>query len=130
MDAVVDWSLRLLTPAEQAVLRRLSVLRGGFSLDAAIVCGQDVEGCDVADIVWSLVDKSLVVVDSAANDTRYRLLETIRAPLRRLLDEEPATVPTALAPHRLVARAGRPLAAHRPSPLAGRSKSSSTTCGQ
>ena len=88
MDAVVDWSLRLLTPAEQAVLRRLSVLRGGFSLDAAIVCGQDVEGCDAADIVWSLVDKSLVVVDSAANDTRYRLLETIRAPLRRLLDEE------------------------------------------
>ena len=96
MDAVVDWSLRLLTPSEQAVLRRLSLLRGGFSLDAAIVCGQDVEGCDAADIVWSLVDKSLVVVDSAANDTRYRLLETIRAPLRRLLDEELATVPTAL----------------------------------
>ncbi len=96
MDAVVDWSLRLLTPAEQSVLRRLSVLRGGFSLNAAIVAGHDVEGCDVAGVVWSLVDKSLVVVDAAANGTRYRLLETVRAPLRRRLDDEGVTVPTAV----------------------------------
>jgi predicted ATPase/class 3 adenylate cyclase len=96
MNAAVDWSLRLLTPEERAVLTRLSVLRGGFTLAAAVVGGDDVEGCDVPDVVWSLVDKSLVVVDLAANDTRYRLLETVRAQLRRLLDEEHATVPTAL----------------------------------
>jgi predicted ATPase len=96
MDAAVDWSFRLLTADEQAVLRRLSILRGGFSLDTAVAAGADVEGCDVPQVVWSLVDKSLVAVDLSANDTRYRLLETVRAPLRRLLDEEQATVATAL----------------------------------
>jgi predicted ATPase/class 3 adenylate cyclase len=96
MDAVVDWSLRLLTPEEQAVLRRLSILRGGFTLAVAVAAAADVEGCEVPDAVWALVDKSLVVVDVAANDTRYRLLETVRAPLRHLLDEEQATVATAL----------------------------------
>ncbi len=96
MDAAVDWSLRLLTTHEQAVLRRLSILRGGFSLGVATAAASDVEGCDVPEVVWSLVDKSLVTVDLAANDTRYRLLETVRAPLRRLLDDEGATVATAL----------------------------------
>ena len=96
MDSVVDWSLRLLSDDEQAILRRLSVLRGGFSLDAAVVAGGDVEGCDAPDVVWSLVDKSLVVVDLTANATRYRLLETVRVHLRRQLDEEQATTPTAL----------------------------------
>jgi predicted ATPase/class 3 adenylate cyclase len=96
MDAAVEWSMRLLTTHEQAVLRRLSILRGGFSRDIATAAAGDVEGCDVLEVVWSLVDKSLVVVDLAANDTRYRLLETVRAPLRHLLDNEKATVATAM----------------------------------
>ena len=50
----------------------------------------DLEGCDVLDAVWSLADKSLVVVDLTANETRYRLLETVRDYARRLLDDEGA----------------------------------------
>ena len=97
MEAAVDWSLRLLTPQERSVLRRLTVLRAGFSLDAAVEAGgSDIEGDDVRDVVWSLVEKSLVTVDLSANETRYRLLETVRAHLRFLLDEAGETVATAL----------------------------------
>ena len=48
------------------------------------------------DVVWSLVEKSLVTVDLSANETRYRLLETVRARLRFLLDEAGETLATAL----------------------------------
>jgi predicted ATPase/class 3 adenylate cyclase len=97
MEAAVDWSLRLLTPQERSVLRRLTVLRAGFSLDAAVAAaGGDIEADDVRDVVWSLVEKSLVTVDLSANETRYRLLETVRARLRFLLDEAGETLATAL----------------------------------
>jgi non-specific serine/threonine protein kinase len=96
MDAVMEWSYRLLSADEQAVLRRVSVFRNGFTLDAAIESGRDLEGCDVLDAVWSLADKSLVVVDLTANETRYRLLETVRDYARRLLGDEGAAVATAM----------------------------------
>jgi non-specific serine/threonine protein kinase len=96
MDAVMEWSYRLLSADEQAVLRRVSVFRSGFTLDAAVVSGRDLEGCDVLDAAWSLVDKSLVVVDLTANETRYRLLETVRDYARRLLDDEGAAATTAM----------------------------------
>jgi predicted ATPase/class 3 adenylate cyclase len=95
MDAVMGWSFRLLGDDERAVLRRLGLFRSGFSLDAAVVSGRDVEGCDVAEVLWALVDKSLVVVDLTANETRYRLLETVRAYARRSLDDEGEAVATA-----------------------------------
>jgi predicted ATPase/DNA-binding SARP family transcriptional activator len=96
MDAVMEWSYRLLSADEQAVLRRVSVFRSGFTLDAAVVSGRDLEGCDVLAAAWSLVDKSLVVVDLTANETRYRLLETVRDYARRLLDDEGAAATTAM----------------------------------
>ena len=96
MDAVMGWSYRLLGDDERAVLRRLSLFRSGFSLDAAVVSGRDVEGCDVAEVLWALVDKSLVVVDLTANETRYRLLETVRDYARRSLDDEGESVATAM----------------------------------
>ena len=96
MDAVVGWSYRLLSEDEKAVLRRVSVFRGGFTLQAAIESGRDLDGCDVLEAVWSLADKSLVGVDVAANETRYLLLETVRDYARRLLDDENAAVATAM----------------------------------
>ena len=53
---------------------------GGFGLDAAeAVCGSgDLDVLDVAGLLGSLVDKSLVVAESAGETLRYRLLETIR----------------------------------------------------
>ncbi len=77
--ATVDWSYSLLT-AEQLLLRRLSVFAGSFDLAAAEgVCGfGDIEVFEVAGLVGSLVDKSLVVAEPAFTAFRYRLLETIR----------------------------------------------------
>lgn len=76
MQAVLDWSDRLLDPAERAALRRLSVFAGSFSLEGALAA----IGVDLArpELVWALVEKSLAIADLAANETRYRLLETIR----------------------------------------------------
>jgi predicted ATPase len=80
LAATVGWSYSLLTGAEQVLLGRLSVFAGGFGLDAAeAVCGSgDVDVLAVADLLGSLVDKSLVVAERAGAGLRYRLLETIR----------------------------------------------------
>ncbi|MEU5289223.1 BTAD domain-containing putative transcriptional regulator [Streptomyces sp. CA-278952] len=86
LRAVVDWSWDLLDVAERAVLRRLSVFAGGCSLAAAEeVCalpasadGVAVDSLDVAALLGSLVDKSLVVaVPGDDEEMRYRLLETV-----------------------------------------------------
>jgi predicted ATPase/class 3 adenylate cyclase len=78
--ATVDWSYSLLNGAEQMLLGRLSVFAEGFDLGAAeAVCGfADIEVFDVADLLGSLVDKSLVVAEPGGGALRYRLLETIR----------------------------------------------------
>jgi tetratricopeptide (TPR) repeat protein len=62
------------------LLGRLPVFAGSFDLDAAeAVCGfGGIEAFDVADLLGSLVDKSLVVAEPAGPALRYRLLETIR----------------------------------------------------
>ena len=80
LRAAVGWSYSLLTGAEQVLLGRLSVFAGSFDLAAAeavcVVGGLDV--LDLADLLGSLVDKSLVVAEQAGAGLRYRLLETIR----------------------------------------------------
>ena len=80
LRALIDWSYGLLTGHEKSLLRRLSVFAGGWTLAAAeVVCaGESVEGFEVLDLLTALVDKSLVVAESAGDGTRYCLLETIR----------------------------------------------------
>jgi predicted ATPase len=80
LAATVGWSYSLLTGAERLLLARLSVFAGSLDLDAAeAVCGSgDLDVLDVADLLGSLVDKSLVVAEPAGGTLRYRLLETIR----------------------------------------------------
>src|SRR5208282_2497830 len=80
LRAAVDWSYSLLTRAEQVLLARLSEFAESFRLDAAeAVCGSGgIDAADVADLLGSLVDKSLVVAEPAGEGLRYRLLETIR----------------------------------------------------
>jgi predicted ATPase/class 3 adenylate cyclase len=80
LQATVDWSFSLLNNPERATLLRLSVFASGFELEAAeSVCATgEVDAFDVADLLGSLVDKSLVVADRAGDSVRYRLLETIR----------------------------------------------------
>jgi predicted ATPase/class 3 adenylate cyclase/DNA-binding CsgD family transcriptional regulator len=79
LRASVDWSYDLLPEAERALLRRLSVFAGGFSLDAAerVGAAEEVGRYDVLGLLSALVDKSLVQVNDSGD--RYQLLETIRA---------------------------------------------------
>ncbi|MBV9598254.1 MAG: helix-turn-helix domain-containing protein [Chloroflexi bacterium] len=88
LQATLDWSHQLLTPAEQVLLRRLAVFGGGWTLDAAeSVCGvPPIERAEVLDLLTALIDKSLVLPPGANAVARYRLLETIRQYSRRQLE--------------------------------------------
>lgn len=91
LEAALQWSFDSLSSAEQQLLGEMSVFAGGCSLEAALaVCGvtarPDGSGTDafaVMELLGSLQDKSLLVVDRAAppvgdGEPRYRLLETVR----------------------------------------------------
>jgi predicted ATPase/class 3 adenylate cyclase/tetratricopeptide (TPR) repeat protein len=89
LRAAMDWSHNLLAEPERAVLRRLSVFAGGWTLEAAeAVCvGEDVKASDVLDLLTRLVDKSIVIAGEQDGKGRYRLLEPIRQYARdRLLE--------------------------------------------
>ncbi|MEV5766852.1 BTAD domain-containing putative transcriptional regulator, partial [Micromonospora sp. NPDC052213] len=79
LRAMVDWSWELLTDAERAVLRRLSVFSGGASLEAAerVCAGDAVEQEEVLELLTALAEKSLLVAEGEAAP-RYRMLVTIR----------------------------------------------------
>ena len=97
LRALIDWSYALLTEPERALLRRLAVFAGGWTLEAAEAAGGD---GDVLDLLSRLVDKSLVVAERAPGDeTRYRLLETIRQYAREKLFDAPGEAAAARAAH-------------------------------
>jgi predicted ATPase/serine/threonine protein kinase len=74
LRAALDWSYELLTEEEGALVRRLSVFAGGWTLEAAeAACGND-----ALQHLERLVDKSLVLVHDAGREVRYGMLETIR----------------------------------------------------
>lgn len=78
LRAAVDWSYDTLTDAEKALLRRLAIFRGGWTLEAAEALWPD-DALLVVDGLTRLVDKSLVQVDETETGTRYFMLETIQA---------------------------------------------------
>jgi predicted ATPase/DNA-binding CsgD family transcriptional regulator len=74
----IDWSYRLLDEADQALLCRLAVFRGGWTLDAACKVNSDHDR-DVLACMASLLDKSFVEsVPGPTGEPRFRMLETIR----------------------------------------------------
>jgi predicted ATPase/DNA-binding CsgD family transcriptional regulator len=89
LHATMDWSHDLLPDEERTLFRRLSVFAGGFNLEAAqAVCGGDgLERDRVPEVLWHLVDKSLVVAWERDGEARYRLLETVRQYGREKLDD-------------------------------------------
>ncbi|MFF5264342.1 BTAD domain-containing putative transcriptional regulator [Actinomadura viridis] len=86
LRAVIDWSWDLLTGRERAVLRRLAVHAGGFTLAAAerVCAGAGVAEGEVAHLMVRLVDHSLV---TRAADGRYHLLESVAAYCAERLEE-------------------------------------------
>jgi len=82
LNAMLDWSYRLLTDFQRTILSRISIFVGTFSLEAAraIAADSDVSEAQVVDAVGGLVAKSLVSAENAGDATmRYRLLDTTRA---------------------------------------------------
>jgi predicted ATPase/DNA-binding SARP family transcriptional activator len=79
LRATVDWSHQLLTDPERVLFRRLSVFRGGWSLQAAEeVCGgADLADHDFVELHARLVDRSLVV-HRREPSPRFGMLETLR----------------------------------------------------
>jgi predicted ATPase/DNA-binding winged helix-turn-helix (wHTH) protein len=80
LRSMLDWSYDLLTEREQAMLRRVAVFVGGWTLASAeqVYAGDGIDASDVIEQLTSLVDKSLVLTDEQAGATRYRMLETVR----------------------------------------------------
>jgi non-specific serine/threonine protein kinase len=80
LRSTIDWSYDLLTEREQAMLRRVTVFAGGWTLASAeqVCAGDGIDASDVCEQLTSLVDKSLAVTDEKAGATRYRMLETVR----------------------------------------------------
>jgi predicted ATPase/class 3 adenylate cyclase len=89
LRALIDWSYNLLSEPERALLNRLSIFAGGWTLEAAeAVCGEDgrrMTDADVLEHLSHLVEKSLVMVELETGETRYWLLETIRQYARERL---------------------------------------------
>ncbi|MEU6772418.1 LuxR C-terminal-related transcriptional regulator [Streptomyces sp. NPDC046759] len=89
LAAAIDWSHRLLDPAEQAVFRRLAVLVGGFDMAAAraVCAGGGIAPSRMLGILCALQAKSLIArLSGDGETTRFRQLSTIRAyALERLL---------------------------------------------
>ena len=80
MRDTIAWSYDLLTAAERSLFRQLSVLTGGWSLEAAeAICVLHNAPGQVLDGLRSLVDASLILfVDMKEPEPRYRMLDTIQ----------------------------------------------------
>jgi predicted ATPase/class 3 adenylate cyclase len=84
--ATIEWSHELLNSAEQELFRRLAVFVDGCTLDAAEqVCKTD------ADVLESLVDKSLLQRRDDAPEPRFWMLEIIHDYAMRQLEASDET---------------------------------------
>ncbi|HLY88723.1 MAG TPA: winged helix-turn-helix domain-containing protein [Acetobacteraceae bacterium] len=85
----IEWSYQLLTPGERDVFVRLGVFSGAFTMEAVLaVCASlELDELDIRESVYSLVDKSFVSADRSGAESRFRLLASIQAYARELLEK-------------------------------------------
>jgi predicted ATPase len=76
-DAIA-WSYDLLSTEDRALLRRIGVFAGGCTLEAIEEVANPDGAIDVFEGVASLIDKSLLRQDGSSDESRFRMLETIR----------------------------------------------------
>ncbi|MGW3962637.1 ATP-binding protein [Amycolatopsis sp. NPDC005003] len=82
LEAAIDWSFELCTPAEQRLWAQASVFPGGFDLDAVehVCVPAEDGGGSTLDVVTGLVDKSVIRRQNGTfgRHAWYRMLETVR----------------------------------------------------
>ena len=88
LRAAVAWSYDLLKPEGQALFRRLSVFRGGWTIEAALaVCPELRNQEEVLETLGVLLDASLVTSQPASVEApRFTMLETLREYAAERLD--------------------------------------------
>ena len=86
LRSLMDWSYDLLNDAEKAMLRRVSVFSGGWTLEAVqqVCCSEVGATSDAFDLLSSLAEKNLILAETN-NATRYGMLETMRQYAQQLL---------------------------------------------
>ena len=89
LGALIGWSYDLLDDDERTLFRRIAIFRGGCTLESATtVCGDErTDEWRVLDLLASLADKSLLVVESGESRKRYGQMESIREYARERLIE-------------------------------------------
>ncbi|MBK6425774.1 MAG: protein kinase [Blastocatellia bacterium] len=80
LRASIEWSYQLLAPHLREVFGRLSVFRGGWTLEAAeaVFSSAENDGVATVDALEQLASSSLIVTDEGVDEIRFRMLETIR----------------------------------------------------
>jgi predicted ATPase/DNA-binding SARP family transcriptional activator len=80
LQSAIDWSHQLLETHEQTLFARLSVFAGGWTITTArsVATGGGLDESIVLEDLAGLVRKSMVVAESEAKTTRYRMLESLR----------------------------------------------------
>jgi len=80
IEATIDWSYRLCTPAEQRLWRGLSVFAGGVTLEALEELGAEANlpANDLLEALDGLVEKSIVTRTESGGAARFHLLEVLR----------------------------------------------------
>jgi predicted ATPase/DNA-binding CsgD family transcriptional regulator len=80
LEAALDWSYALLRPDQQALLRRLAVFEGGWSVRAVRTVADTAQlGLDAFESLIALVDRNLVRSVGTQREPRFALLETMRS---------------------------------------------------
>ncbi|MCE0521388.1 MAG: tetratricopeptide repeat protein [Methylacidiphilales bacterium] len=80
LGALIDWSYDLLTEPERILFRRLAVFVVGRTLEMAeaVCAGNGIEPGEVFDLLCSLVDKSLIMIETPSDgEARYTMIESI-----------------------------------------------------
>jgi predicted ATPase len=87
LHAAIDWTYRLLSPEEQCLLRRLSLISGTFDVDTVEALGRPAASGEVLDQLTALVDLHLVDPLSISESARFQIASSIRVFCREQLEQ-------------------------------------------
>lgn len=93
LRATVGWSYQMLPPPLQRTFRRLSVFRGGWTQETAIVVLEESDpppGEALIHDLRTLQERSLISAGELNGHMRYRMLEMLRAFGQEMMEEEEA----------------------------------------